>query len=164
MTAVSDLGKGLYQSGEFSSTLLSGDIQAFFSAPAAAQKILVNVTNDMQIFGWSIFGSASGSCVVDVWRTSITGAGLTMPVVPVVGNSIAGTLLPTLVTATAAKAGSPPGYQPAATSFLAQGWGGAGVAANAGQFLNAGDLLIFNINSYTAGGSILVFLHTSQGS
>jgi hypothetical protein len=162
MTAVQEIGKGLFSSGEFNSTLLSGDIQAYFAAPAVSQQVIVEVTNDMQIIGWTMLGSVSGSCVIDIWRTSIV-AGAT-PLVPVVGNSITGTYLPTLTSAVSAKGGSPPGYAANAQSMQELGWGGAGVAAKAGNFLNAGDFLIFNVNSYTAGGIVLCYLHCLQGS
>lgn len=164
MVAVSDLGKGLFQAGEFSSTLLSGDIQAYFAAPAAAQTVPILITNDMQIIGWSIFMLVSGSIVFDVWRTSISGAGLTPPAIPVAANSITGTYKPTLTTAGVSHGGSPPGYQPNAQSMFELGWGGNGVAANAGTFLNAGDYIIIDVVSFTAGGGALLFLHCLQGS
>jgi hypothetical protein len=164
MVAPTGLGKGLDAAGEFGSTLLSGDIQATFSAPAAAQNIPILVTNDMQIIGWTILMLVSGSIQFDVWRTSISGAGLTPPALPVAANSIAGTYKPTLTSGSVAHGGSPPGYQPNAQSMFELGWGGNGVAANAGTFLNAGDYLVINVVSFTAGSSALLFIHTLQGS
>jgi hypothetical protein len=166
MTAVGNRGKGLFQVGDSNSILLSGDIQAYFAAPAAAQNVSCLVTNDMQMLGWSIFMQASGSIQFDIWRTSITGGGLTPPAIPVVGNSITGTYKPTLTTGVSAIGGSPPGYQQNAQSLFELGWGGAGVAAGgptSGNYLFAGDYLIFNVVSYTAGGAALIFLHCIQG-
>jgi hypothetical protein len=169
MASVPNIGKGLYQAGEFNSTLLSGDITTFFSAPAAGQKQHVVVTNDMLIIGWTVAMQASGSIVVDIWRASITDTEVngvfTPPVFPTTNAaSIAGTFLPTISSALIATGGSPPGYPANASSMFELGWGGAQAAAKAGLQLYAGDIVVFDVVSYTAGGAAFVFLHCLQGS
>jgi len=168
MAALTGLGKGLDFCGEMGSVLLSGDITANFAAPAAAQNVLIYVPVDMQILGWFVVMLASGSIVFDVWRTSIVNTEVngvfTPPTIPVVGNSIAGTYKPTLTSGTIAIGGSIPGYPPNALSMFELGWGGSGVAAKAGLTLYAGDLLIFDVVSYTAGGAATVGLVCQTGS
>jgi hypothetical protein len=169
MAQVPLTGKGLYASGEFNSTLLSGDIATFFSAPAAAQKQHVIVTNDMLIIGWTVAMQASGSIQVDIWRASIIDTEVngvfTPPTFPTTNAaSIAGTYLPTVTSALIATGGSPPGYPQNANSMFELGWGGAQAAAKAGLQLFAGDILVFDVVSYTAGGAAFVILHCLQGS
>jgi hypothetical protein len=169
MTAIATQGKGIFQSGEFNSSLLSGDIIAYFSAPAAAQKYITIVQCDMIIQGWYMTMYTSGSAVIDVWRTSIVdneNGTFTLPT-PAQSNasSITGTYLPTLASAQTAVGGNVPGYPFNASSMFELGWGGAGAAAKAGLYLYAGDILVFDIVSYTAGGGPLnVMLLATTGS
>jgi hypothetical protein len=166
MTAVSNLGKGLFAAGEFNNTLLCGDINAFFSAPAASQQQVVIATNDLLVIGWSVLMTASGAVAIDIWRTSITESGgvFTAPTIPTNSNSITGTYTPTIASGSVAHGGSVPGYPSNASSLFELGWGGNGVAAKAGLQLFAGDFIIFNVDSYTAGGAVYILLNCLQGS
>jgi hypothetical protein len=165
MTAVGIRGKGVFQNGQFNSTL-NKVIAANFSAPAVNQQVQAFVEVDLIVKGWQIAMLASGSIVVDIWRKSITeSAGVfTPPTLPTSAASIAGTYLPTLTAASIAQGGNIPGYPPNPSSLFELGWGGAGAATNAGTLLYAGDWLIFNVNSYTAGGAGIVQLFCDQGS
>ena len=168
MTAVPGVGKGLFASGEFNSTLLSGDVAATFSSPAAAQKQSVIATCDMQVIGWTVIMPASGSIVIDVWRNSITdneNGTFTPPVFPTTNAaSIAGTFLPTISSATIATGGSPPGYPLNNSSMFELGWGGPQAAAKNGLSLFAGDIIVFDVVSFTAGGAAYIILHCLTGS
>lgn len=154
MVAPNTLGKGLYQSGEFNSTIINTDLQCYIASPAANSKVIVAAPVDATIIGWLIMGTVSGSCVMDVWRTSVAGA--TLPAIPTITNTITGTYGPTLTSSGSAFGGSPPGYVPNASSMKTLGWGNVNILA--------GDFIIFNVTSYTAGGAIWCSLLCQTGS
>lgn len=83
------------------------------------------------VLGWSIFGTVSGSIVVDIWRDTVAN----FP--PTVGDSIAGTGKPTVTTATYATGNT-------------TGWGSTALAKD--------DILRFNVDSVTSFTQVTVSL------
>lgn len=150
MTAPNPSGISLYTSGEFNSTLINMDVAAFFPTPATNAKIFCYAQVSGTIIGWVIAADQSGSCVVDIWKVAL----LSGP--PTVSNTITGTYLPTLSSAAAAVGGSPPGQTPNASSMTTLGWGNV--------LVNAGDLFIFNMNSFSTVTKAFVGLVIKTGS
>ncbi len=90
------------------------------------------VTADCTITGWTIIADQSGSCVVDVLRSTYAGYPTT--------TSLTGSAKPTLTAATKA------------TSTTLTGWTTA---------LTAGDVLVFNLDSATTVKQVYIVLDVS---